>query len=259
MTDTAVDPQQTALIRSLARLAKLRNTLGELVPIDTSDPNRPVAQAATGRLTVAPGQTIASAWGNTVFDQSVLVFASPADRDAQWPTPHDGSMCFTSDMGIFWVRRAGGWSIMGPTVAGRMKQNGTDAISTSAWSQILHMAADYTVGNGWQVTNGALIVPVTGRYRVTYGLGVNGSSNGALASGMIQLGVRIGSMGGALALGMMFTIGGTCYPLLCGVGELALTAGQGLILSALSTVTCFSDPANGPKIPSWVAADLITG
>lgn len=48
---------------------------------------------ATGRKQVAPRQTIASQWGNEVWDQSVQTFASKADRDTQFPTPHLGACC----------------------------------------------------------------------------------------------------------------------------------------------------------------------
>lgn len=66
--------------------------------------------AATGRVQVSPGQTISSAsWGNPVWDQSVNCFASAADRDAQWPAPHDGSICWQADTNTFWARRAGVW------------------------------------------------------------------------------------------------------------------------------------------------------
>lgn len=42
--------------------------------------------ATTGRIQVAPGQTVASSWGNLVWDQSVQQFASAADRDNQIPS-----------------------------------------------------------------------------------------------------------------------------------------------------------------------------
>jgi hypothetical protein len=78
------------------------NMAGELIGVNPL--------AATGRVQVSPGQTISSAsWGNPVWDQSVNCFASPTDRDSQWPSPHDGSVCYTADLGFLWVRRAGVW------------------------------------------------------------------------------------------------------------------------------------------------------
>jgi hypothetical protein len=69
-----------------------------------------LAAAPTGRVQVSPGQTISSAsWGNPVWDQSVNCFNTAADRDSQWLTPHDGSICWQADSNTFWVRRNGVW------------------------------------------------------------------------------------------------------------------------------------------------------
>ena len=69
-----------------------------------------LAAAPTGRVQVSPGQTISSAsWGNPVWDQSINCFATTADRDTQWPTPHEGSECYTVDTGSPWVYRSGAW------------------------------------------------------------------------------------------------------------------------------------------------------
>jgi hypothetical protein len=71
----------------------------------------PLATTPKGRVQVSPGQTISSAsWGNPVWDQSVNCFNSISDRDAQWPTPHDGAMCYTADTGTFWRCLNGVWS-----------------------------------------------------------------------------------------------------------------------------------------------------
>ena len=75
----------------------------------------PVAlAAATGRLVVNPGDTIASLWGNTTYDQTIQVYTSTADRDAQWPTPHDGALAYTTDTGNVWLRRVGVWVAVTP-------------------------------------------------------------------------------------------------------------------------------------------------
>lgn len=52
---------------------------------------------AIGRKQVAPRQTIASQWGNWVWDQSVQSFASKADRDTQFPAPQRGACCTLDD------------------------------------------------------------------------------------------------------------------------------------------------------------------
>ena len=66
--------------------------------------------ATTGRVQVSPGQTISSAsWGNPVWDQSINCFDNAAARDSQWPSPHDGSVCYLADGTGLWARRAGVW------------------------------------------------------------------------------------------------------------------------------------------------------
>ncbi|HEY7487132.1 MAG TPA: hypothetical protein VH912_21935 [Streptosporangiaceae bacterium] len=64
----------------------------------------------TGRIQVAPGQTIVSAgWGNPLWDHSVQAFASAADRDNQFPAPQPGAMSFTEDTKTLWVFVSGAW------------------------------------------------------------------------------------------------------------------------------------------------------
>ena len=72
----------------------------------------PGLQASTfpyGRLSVAAGQTISSAWGNTTFDQSMQVFASAADRANQWPAPNEGAQSYLMDSHTPWIYRSGAW------------------------------------------------------------------------------------------------------------------------------------------------------
>lgn len=58
---------------------------------------------------VAAGQQIASAWGNNVRNCAIQVFASAAERDAQWPSVPNGSMCVTLDNGNMYRRLANAW------------------------------------------------------------------------------------------------------------------------------------------------------
>lgn len=52
---------------------------------------------ATGRKQVAPRQTIASQWGNWVWDQSIQTFATLNDRNTQFPSPPRGACCAIDD------------------------------------------------------------------------------------------------------------------------------------------------------------------
>lgn len=114
---TATDTAKDELVRQL--LAD-PDFLDSLRVAARGRPDRPVFNMAgdqinllagpVGRVQVAPGQTISSAsWGNPVWDQSINCFASAADRDSQWLSPHVGAECYTLDTDSPWVYRTGGW------------------------------------------------------------------------------------------------------------------------------------------------------
>lgn len=73
---------------------------------------------ATGRKTVAPGQIVASDWGNTVWDQSVQTFASAADRATQYPAPHAGAVSWIEDAKRLDTFQNGAWQYLGPNQSG---------------------------------------------------------------------------------------------------------------------------------------------
>lgn len=93
-------------------LAPIRNSLGEVVPTVADDQGIVRAAAPNGRLVVAPGQTIASAWGNTTYDQTLQTFASAADRTNQWPAPNEGAQSWLVDTRTPWIYRNGVWRAM---------------------------------------------------------------------------------------------------------------------------------------------------
>lgn len=86
------------------------NIAGQAVQI-LADPRDGSLRAAApnGRLTVAVGQTIESAWGNTTYDQTMQTFASSADRTNQWPAPNEGSLSYLVDSHTPWIFRNGAW------------------------------------------------------------------------------------------------------------------------------------------------------
>lgn len=69
---------------------------------------------ATGRKTVAPGQTIASDWGNLVWDQSVQTFANAAARTTQFPSPKPGAMSYLEDTKRLEIYTGSAWVGVGP-------------------------------------------------------------------------------------------------------------------------------------------------
>jgi hypothetical protein len=64
---------------------------------------------ATGRKTVAPGQVIASDWGNLTWDQTVQQFASTADRNTQFPAPKAGAHSWTDAEKTEWLFDGTAW------------------------------------------------------------------------------------------------------------------------------------------------------
>ena len=139
---------ETAQVRDL--VAKLRNRLGLVVPsAEDDDGMRVSALAATGRLVTAPGQTIASAWGNTTYDQTTNVFTSAADRDAQWTAPKEGARCFLLDTHLQYIRHTAGWVVDQPyrtlayqSVFGVAATGGVGPVAYPGAVQSRHRAVD---------------------------------------------------------------------------------------------------------------------
>ena len=73
---------------------------------------------ATGRQTVAPGQTIASQWGNLVWDQSIQDFATVADRGSQHPSPKPGNAAWLEDTKTLTIWTGTNWQNVMISLAG---------------------------------------------------------------------------------------------------------------------------------------------
>lgn len=201
MTET-VDLVQRAL--DALALRPLRNTLGKAAQVLVD--NGIISLAAnSGRIVVAPGQSISSAWGNTVFDQSVICFASAADRDAQWPAPHAGAVCYTLDQRRVHVHDGTTWLVWYTAYAterATASAQRTD-IASRAWGNCLLAAS--TKGN-WTTAAGLITATRAGTIWVgifvTYndaggaismlgfkhnGLDVGGGAGVNLGGGALQL------------------------------------------------------------------------
>jgi C1q domain len=135
-----------------------------------------LAAAVTGRVVVSPGQTISSsAWGNPVWDQSVNVFASAADRDTQWPTPHDGAVCYTLDTRNLWLRRAGAWGAFGMPHACRVGRSNAYAMPATANQIVYPFPFDSVIYNAESLFNPATFLytcPLAGIYQVNMQMSV---------------------------------------------------------------------------------------
>ena len=144
-----------------ARATPLANVAGDTV----------TPYATTGRIQVNPGDLIASVWGNTTFDQTVQAFDTSAARDAQWPAPKDGAMCYTVDLATLWIRRLGGWNIVPlvpytpPRYGARYTMAATTSPATVNQVQQMNLGAKvYDQANA--VTGNVYTCPAAGRYLV---------------------------------------------------------------------------------------------
>lgn len=63
---------------------------------------------------VVDGNVILAQWGNEVRDRTSQVFATAAERDAQWAAPPNGATCITLDTATQWRRLAGAWTAVQP-------------------------------------------------------------------------------------------------------------------------------------------------
>jgi hypothetical protein len=98
----------------------------------------------TGRIQVAPGQTIVSAgWGNPLWDHSVQCFASAADRANQFPNPQPGAVSFTEDTRTLWVYASGAWV---PLQFGSLAASGTATVNVTAVNVEATVAVTFPAG-----------------------------------------------------------------------------------------------------------------
>lgn len=65
---------------------------------------------ATGyQANVVAGAPIASSWGNTIRDRSVMVFATVAERDSSITTPTAGMTCFITATNTLFIHNGVSW------------------------------------------------------------------------------------------------------------------------------------------------------
>ena len=112
MTDTTDVDLDALLDRILERAAAWAGPVVNVTGEDIS------TLAVAGRVVVAAGDIVASAWGNQVWDQSVNAFTSAADRDAQWASPPGRRGLFHRRRGLPMAAPAG------PVATGRRLRSG---------------------------------------------------------------------------------------------------------------------------------------
>jgi hypothetical protein len=79
---------------------------------------------------VALATNIDPVWGNEIRDRTTQVFASVAERDAQWLNPPNGSVCVTLDTYTRWRRQAGAWVNVDPFIQSGATTGTTDGFGS---------------------------------------------------------------------------------------------------------------------------------
>jgi hypothetical protein len=204
MTATASDLD--ALLDALEARARAR---AEATPLRNVAGDEVTPYASTGRLSVNPGDTIASVWGNTTFDQTMEVFDTAAARDTQWPTPKDGAQAYTLDTQSPWLRQSGIWKAARHTSSAGGAPAANIAYTTANVDHPCVTGLALPKGANLAVNGFVSINQGTSSWQDYYhGVYVTGSTIGRLVGGDYQLTFPGGGMGslwiGSAALGAYF-------------------------------------------------------
>jgi hypothetical protein len=167
--------------------------------------------AATGRLTVNPGDTVASTWGNTTFDQTVECFDTAAARDAAWPTPHDGAVCYLLDSQTPWLRRSGAWVGLPLGNIAYLAGPATQVVLGASLATIMTLTASLVAGRKYKLTCNAM-----GAQQTAAGTGYFNLANGpgrfttfsALPAGGFWNGATVFTLLPSTTGPVTFTLGG---------------------------------------------------
>ena len=160
----------------------------------------PGLQASTfpyGRLSVAAGQTISSAWGNTTFDQSMQVFASVADRANQWPAPNEGAQSYLMDSHTPWIFRSGAWHGLPMGYVGSVVGPATQTDCGATATTVMSVPIAVVAGRRYRVSAQALASQQT----ATGNPVANIADTGGYVPGTVRVFFAIGLTGGTAITG----------------------------------------------------------
>jgi hypothetical protein len=129
----------------------------------------------TKTVDVASGQSIASTWGNEIRNRTLQIFATSAERDAQFPvaTQAEGAHCVTVDTDIVWQKVGSAWVPM----MGTVPIFATAAARDAAWPSPTNGAMCVTLDTNslWQRVSGAWVNKSAWSYNMQTGdLAYNG-------------------------------------------------------------------------------------
>lgn len=129
-----------------------------------------------GFFPVQPGQTIMADHMNLAIENGVPKFANASARDAQWPSPPIGAMCYLIDLNYLQVYDnviTGGapyWRILGTLRMGYSTMGDNQVIATSTDTLVKRDTVGGVAnrpGRGVWNADGSVTLPVSGTYLVS--------------------------------------------------------------------------------------------
>ena len=146
-----------------------------------------------GRVTVVPGQVVASTHMNLAIDQGMMVFASAAARNTAIPTPTAGMHCFLTDTNRAEVYYGGAWRwSYGPVSRPAVLVDSGVGSQPSGTNTLKGGTATIQGGWSYSTVTGLHTVPEDGFYSMSAWFEVTSPSSGwvplfYLQTGGIQL------------------------------------------------------------------------
>lgn len=154
--------------------------IGEIVArvIAELDSPTPEPQAVTlGHLVVAPGMTILADHINSLASQAVPKYPNAAARNASWPSPPDGAMCWMQDSNVLMVYTepiTGGpyqWMVAGGARQGYSRMGSGQVIPGGSVDTVIRATfwggAANAPGRAAWASDGTVTLPYTGTYLVS--------------------------------------------------------------------------------------------
>lgn len=153
------------------------------------EPPEPTQTAVNlGHFQVAPGQTITADHMNSALQRGVPKFASAAARDAQWPTPPIGAMCYLTDVNILEIYDSQiygggvGWHAAGGLRMGYATMGLSQSIPGGSVATLVKLGtaggAANKAGRATWAANGEVTLPYTGTYLLSGSVTWSANSTG---------------------------------------------------------------------------------
>jgi hypothetical protein len=113
---------------------------------------------------VVAGADIVTTWGNEIRDRTAQVFATAAERDAQWPAPPDGAVSYTADTAALWLRRAGAWAALSTLCHARAYRTADYSIPPTGGIVFPFETVSHDPAQMFDPVRNGFVIPIAGMY-----------------------------------------------------------------------------------------------